>query len=82
MNLIHKLKIKFKKPKKVELLQIIEENCTGCGVCAKMCKRNVFTVISKKAVVSNINACVGCGKCVEKMCKFEAINLVVSKGDI
>ncbi|MFI3321253.1 MAG: 4Fe-4S binding protein [Rikenellaceae bacterium] len=79
MSIFHNLKAKFKKPKVVEKLEIIDENCIGCGKCIKMCKREVFELQNKKAVVVNSAACVGCGKCIEKMCKFGAITLQIAK---
>lgn len=77
--MLHKLKMKFKKPKKVESLDIDTEKCVGCGKCVEMCKREVFAISEKKAVVANIDACLGCGKCVKKMCNFGAIKLVLAK---
>ncbi len=79
MNFLHKIKMKLKRPKKVEKLEIVEDNCVGCGKCARMCKREVFAIDDKKAFVSNLEACVGCGKCIEKMCNFNAINLLLAK---
>ncbi len=78
MDLLHKLKMKFKKPKEVTTLEVITENCVGCRKCVQMCKREVFAMDRRKAVVANFDACVGCGKCVEKMCNFGAINLVLA----
>ncbi len=76
--MLQKLKMKFKKPKEVELLEIYEDKCVGCGKCAQMCKRDVFGMLNQKAVVISFAACVGCGKCVKKMCNFDAINLVLA----
>ncbi len=76
--MLHKLKMKFKKPREVKLLEVIEESCVGCAKCVEMCKRKVFTMINGAAEVVNFEACVGCGKCVNKMCKFGAINLEVA----
>ncbi len=78
MDLLHKLKMKFKKPKEVEILEVVTENCVGCKRCVQMCKREVFSMNGHKAIVTNFEACVGCGKCVEKMCNFGAINLVLA----
>ncbi len=77
MDLIHRIKMKFKKPKMVETLEIIEGSCVGCGRCVEMCKMKVFAVSGRKVVVANRSSCVGCGKCVEKMCNFGAIKLVI-----
>lgn len=79
MNTIQRLKLRFKKPKLVELIEVIAENCIGCGKCAKMCKMQVFEMRGRRAVVSNPTSCVGCGKCVKKMCNFGAINLVLAQ---
>ncbi len=76
--MLHRLKMKFKKPKEVETLEIISDNCIGCGKCVNMCKQEVFTLSEGKAIVANRAACVGCGKCVEKMCNFGAIKLVLA----
>lgn len=79
MNVLHKLKMKLKKPKEVEKLEINVDKCVGCGNCVKMCKREVFTMQRATAVIGNFSACVGCGKCMKKMCNFGAINLVLAK---
>lgn len=76
--MLHKLKMKFKKPKEVESLEIITDNCIGCAKCVNKCKQEVFAIKDGKAIVANRAACVGCGKCVEKMCNFGAINLVLA----
>ncbi len=78
---LHKLKMRFKKPKKVVSLQIVADKCVGCGVCVEKCKRDVFILdkTEKRAVVFNIAECVGCGKCVTKMCKFGAIDLIIEE---
>ncbi len=76
-SILHKLKMKFKKPKEVLSLEISEDRCVGCRVCIKRCKREVFKFDKDRgvAIVADINLCVGCGKCVEKMCNFGAITL-------
>lgn len=78
MNFVDKIKVKFKKPKKVETLEIIDSKCVGCGMCVKMCKREVFGISDTQAFVANFEACVGCGKCVNKMCNYDAIKLVLA----
>lgn len=79
MDLIHRLKMKLKRPKKVLSLEIDKDRCVGCKRCVSGCKREVFVMDGCKAVVRSFAACVGCGKCVEKMCNFGAIYLVVEK---
>lgn len=78
MNIFHKLKSKFKKPKEVLRLEVLHDKCVGCGKCVRECKREVFALKDKKAVVKDIKLCVGCGKCVDKFCSFDAIELVVA----
>ncbi len=71
----------FKKPKEVVSLQVIADKCTGCRACVDMCKRKVFTLDSeqKRAVVAQLDQCVGCGKCLSKMCRHDAIELIVKE---
>ncbi len=68
-----------KKPRIVESLRVNAELCTGCAECVERCKRDVFGIDKKsgKATVIALANCVGCGKCVKKMCRFNAIELVV-----
>ncbi len=81
MDIVTKIKMKFKKPKVVELLEVIDDKCVGCGACVTKCKRNVFEMDQRERVarVAHLNDCVGCGKCVKIMCNFEAIKLVLAE---
>jgi ferredoxin len=58
---------------------IIQDNCFGCGKCAKACpadaiQRTDYTAPGKKLASFQIdpNKCVKCGACVAT-CKFQAI---------
>ena len=53
-------------------LIIIEEKCTGCGLCIRACPFDALELVDKKAVVNE--KCTLCGLCVGS-CKFEAIVL-------
>jgi Pyruvate/2-oxoacid:ferredoxin oxidoreductase delta subunit len=50
--------------------QIIEDGCTGCGKCSKVCPIDAIKVnsISKKAEIDE-NICLGCGICVRNCFK-------------
>ena len=40
------------------------------------CANEGFGFVDGKAAVLDISLCVGCGKCVEKMCSFDANDLL------
>jgi len=72
------------------LPHIIEERCTSCGACERICPRGVIKVMPAKqvvwvkcsshdkgAVVNKIcqTGCIACKKC-EKECPFDAIHVI------
>ncbi|MGQ4915241.1 MAG: 4Fe-4S binding protein [Candidatus Asgardarchaeia archaeon] len=78
-GLTHK-KVKERKEKNMMLLdiippEVIEEKCTGCGLCEKACVYFAIKVNpeTKKAVVDK-EKCFGCGLCYT-VCPFDAIVL-------
>ncbi|MCL1806871.1 MAG: NADH-quinone oxidoreductase subunit NuoF [Oscillospiraceae bacterium] len=52
----------------------INEQCTGCTLCAKKCPAAAITGEVKKPHVINMEACVQCGKCAE-VCRFGAVEV-------
>ena len=48
MNVLHKLKMKLKKPKEVEKLEINVDKCVGCGNCVKMCNFGAINLVLAK----------------------------------
>ncbi|MDR2313774.1 MAG: 4Fe-4S binding protein [Spirochaetaceae bacterium] len=61
-----------------KILHIIEENCTGCKRCLKMCKHKALNIINDENethIVVNTDRCTSCGDCIS-VCKFNALELV------
>lgn len=61
----------------VATLELDEEKCTGCGLCAEVCPHGVLLVEEKKAQLIDKDACIECGACVGN-CPVEALD--VKKG--
>ncbi|MBI2559552.1 MAG: DUF362 domain-containing protein, partial [Planctomycetes bacterium] len=53
--------------------QIIEDNCTRCGVCAMWCPVEAITISEKSAVIDPTK-CIGCGECLA-VCQFDAVKI-------
>ncbi|MDR2714786.1 MAG: 4Fe-4S binding protein [Coriobacteriales bacterium] len=51
---------------------IINDECTGCGLCVDVCESNVLDIVGDTAVVVNEDACTACGDCMEE-CPMGAI---------
>lgn len=64
---------------KNKIIQVVDENCTGCQRCLKQCRHRVLDRVSEEkgahVFVKNPNNCTGCGDCLSA-CKFEALELI------
>jgi len=54
------------------MIEIIKENCTGCGKCIKACPFGAIKVVDKIADIQE--GCTLCGACVQ-ICTFAAIEI-------
>jgi len=54
--------------------EIIEENCTGCTICAIKCPVDAISGERKQVHFINQDECIKCGVCFSR-CKFDAISL-------
>jgi len=55
------------------IYSILEEVCTGCGVCRRACPAGAITGDKKKPHKLNAELCIKCGACFE-VCKFKSVN--------
>ncbi len=78
----HQLNFDASLDKSNYLVEVTEEACKACGLCAKRCPMDAIqfkfstksTNKSRKAMSVNEDLCIGCGVCVHK-CKNKAITL-------
>ncbi len=62
---------KKEESKYYHALQILEDNCSGCTSCVRVCPTEAIRVRNRKAQIDP-NRCVDCGQCIE-VCQFHAI---------
>jgi len=53
------------------IIEINDDLCVGCGLCAKVCPAGAISLILGKALVNPL-ACTGCGHCLD-VCRTGAI---------
>jgi len=63
----------------VVVLELGAEKCIGCGMCAEVCPRGVFTLQGGKAEIADRDACMECGACARN-CPVGAIAAAVGVG--
>lgn len=56
----------------VASLELDPDKCTGCGLCLEVCPHNVFSLESRKAVITDKDRCMECGACSSN-CAFGAL---------
>lgn len=54
---------------------ILEDLCTGCGLCLKSCPTNAISGEKKKLHYIDKTKCIKCGVCYDT-CKFKAIKII------
>lgn len=64
------------------LAELVEENCTGCTICVKVCPTLAMDMVAnprpggpKQIVAIDPEKCVGCWAC-EQRCPFDALRMV------
>ena len=63
----------------IPLYQVVEEKCTGCGICYNAFSCPAIFVKDDKRAWIDPTLCVGCGVCAET-CPYKAIVKVVEEG--
>lgn len=60
---------------KRKIIQIDEEKCNGCGICATACHEGAIDIIDGKAKLVREDFCDGFGDCLPH-CPVDAISFV------
>lgn len=58
-----------------KIIEINEELCNGCGICANACHENAIKIINNKAKLIRDDYCDGLGACLPK-CPVNAISFI------
>ena len=56
------------------MLEINEENCTGCKICEKVCPFGAIIVDPDDKKAKVLDTCTLCGSCINA-CRFDALNI-------
>jgi len=65
---------------KRNVIEINEDKCIGCGLCAGACMQGAIQIIDGKAKLTSDSYCDGLGMCLPK-CPVDAIHLVEKETD-
>jgi NAD-dependent dihydropyrimidine dehydrogenase PreA subunit len=60
-------------------LRFEPDSCKGCGLCVDVCPHAVFTMLDKRAVLTDRGACMECGACASN-CEHGAIHVRAGVG--
>ncbi len=65
--------------KNVATLNLDQDKCVGCGMCAVVCPHRVFAMKDRKARIVDKDHCIECGGCALN-CPVNAISVEANVG--